>query len=46
MKPIQFSFLFSVILCFAGGLTGKSPVDRSEPLKLVSDDFGLADGPS
>ena len=46
MKPVQFSFLLSIILCFAGGLAGNSPVDRSESLKLVSDDFELADGPS
>ena len=46
MKPVQFSFLLSAILSLAGGLRGNSPVDRSESLELVSDDFGLADGPS
>ena len=46
MKSVQFSFHLSVILCFAGGLSGNSPVDRSEPLKLISDAFELADGPS
>ena len=46
MKSVQFSFLLSIILSVAGGLAGNSPVDRSEPLKLVSDDFELADGPS
>ena len=46
MKSIQFSFLSSVVLSFASGLAGNSPVDRSEPLKPVSDDFELADGPS
>ncbi|MBT4225166.1 MAG: hypothetical protein HOD72_11940, partial [Opitutae bacterium] len=46
MKPVQFSFLFAVIFSFTGGLAGNSPVDRTEPLKLVSDDFELADGPS
>ena len=34
------------ILLFAVPLFGDSPVDRSVPLRLVSDDFGLADGPS
>ena len=42
MKPVQCSFLLSIILCFAGGLAGNSPVDRSESLKLVSNDFELA----
>ena len=46
MKSVQFSFLSSVVLSFACGLAGNSPVDRSEPLKPVSDDFELADGPS
>ena len=45
MKSVQFSFLFRSPF-FACGLAGDSPVDRSEPLKPVSDDFELADGPS
>ena len=46
MKLVQFSFLFAGTLSVAGALADNSPVDRTEPLKLVSDDFELADGPS
>ena len=44
MNVVQYPLL--VLFAFATALSGNSPVDRSEPLKLVSDDFELADGPS
>ena len=46
MKLVQFSFFFAVTLSVSGALAGNSPVDRTALLKLVSDDFELADGPS
>ena len=44
MKLIQYPFPY--LFSFAMALAGNSPVDRAEPLTVVSDDFGLADGPS
>ena len=44
MKLIQYPFPY--LFTFAMALAGNSPVDRAEPLTVVSDDFGLADGPS
>ena len=43
MKIIQYPFLY--LFTFALALAGNSPVDRAEPLKLVSDDFGWTDLP-
>lgn len=39
------------LICLTGfashqAMAAESPVDRSSPLELVSDDFGLADGPA
>ena len=46
MNLLKLSYFILFTLLFAVRLFGDSPVDRSAPLRLVSDDFGLADGPS
>ena len=46
MNLLKLSYFILFTLLFAVRLFGDSPVDRSGPLRLVSDDFGLADGPS
>ena len=44
LLKLSYSILFTLLLAIR--LFGDSPVDRSVSLALVSDDFGLADGPS
>jgi sugar lactone lactonase YvrE len=46
MNLLKLSSLILFTLSSVVQLFGDSPVDRSVPLGLVSDDFGLADGPS
>ena len=46
MNLLKLSSFIFLTLSSAVRLFGDSPVDRSVPLSLVSDDFGLADGPS
>ena len=46
MNLLKHSYSILFTLLFAVRLLGDSPVDRSLSTALVSDDFGLADGPS
>ena len=46
MNLSKLSSLILFALSSVDRLFGDSPVDRSVPLSLVSDDFGLGDGPS